>query len=115
MADDRTHICEIETGGSVITRNSEGDIVSEFTGDWSILHKIYRFAIMNSFEKQKHKRISPNLYIGNISYVFVNHGTKQRIDVTSTQIRKLLNFIVAKGEVQFGGLDTCVGADDDRY
>ena len=41
-----THTCYIEVDGNVITRDNNGTLVNEFTGNWSVLHKVYRFAIL---------------------------------------------------------------------
>ena len=69
MEETKTHTCYIEVDGNVITRDANGTLIQEFTGNWSVLHKVYRFATMTAAEKQKHKRLSPNLYIGSIKYV----------------------------------------------
>lgn len=58
MEDSKTHTCYIEIDGNVITRDANGTLINEFTGNWSVLHKVYRFATMTATEKQKHKRIS---------------------------------------------------------
>ena len=91
MEDQKTHTCYIEIDGNVITRDANGTLINEFTGNWSILHKVYRFATMTATEKQKHKRISPNLYIGSIKY---------------------LPYIVNVNKVNFGGLNEC-GVDSE--
>lgn len=102
-----THTCYIEVDGNVITRDNNGTLVNEFTGNWSVLHKVYRFATMTATEKQKHKRISPNLYIGSIKYVMRHPGTNQSFIVNSTQIKKILPYIVNVNKVNFGGLNEC--------
>ena len=53
MEETKTHTCYIEVDGNVITRDANGTLIQEFTGNWSVLHKVYRFAIMTAAEKQK--------------------------------------------------------------
>lgn len=112
MEDHKTHTCYIEIDGNVITRDENGTLINEFTGNWSVLHKVYRFATMTAIEKQKHKRISPNLYIGSIKYVMRHPGTNQSFIVNSTQIKKILPYIVNVNKVNFGGLNEC-GVDSE--
>ena len=107
-----THTCYIEVDGNIITRDNNGTLVNEFTGNWSVLHKVYRFATMTATEKQKHKRISPNLYIGSIKYVMRHPGTNQSFIVNSTLIKKILPYIVNVNKVNFGGLSEC-GVDSE--
>ena len=54
MEETKTHTCYIEVDGNVITRDANGTLIQEFTGNWSVLHKVYRFATMTAAEKQKH-------------------------------------------------------------
>ena len=46
MEETKTHTCYIEVDGNVITRDANGTLIQEFTGNWSVLHKVYRFATM---------------------------------------------------------------------
>lgn len=100
-----THTCYIEVDGNVITRDANGTLISEFTGNWSILHKIYRFATMSAIEKQKHKQLSPDLYIGTIRYIMRHPGTNQHFVVSSTQIKRILQYITNPNKIQFGGIN----------
>lgn len=102
-----THTCYIEVDGNVITRDNNGTLINEFTGNWSVLHKVYKFATMTASEKQKYKRVSPNLYIGSIKYIIRHPGTNQNIVINSTQIKKILPFIINVNKVRFGGLNEC--------
>lgn len=114
MEETKTHTCYIEVDGNVITRDANGTLIQEFTGNWSVLHKVYRFATMTAAEKQKYKRLSPSLYIGSIKYVMRHPGTNNSFVVTSTQIKKILPFIVNVNKVSFGGLSEC-GSDNEGY
>ena len=48
MEETKTHTCYIEVDGNVITRDANGTLIQEFTGNWSVLHKVYRFATLKS-------------------------------------------------------------------
>ena len=50
MEETKTHTCYIEVDGNVITRDANGTLIQEFTGNWSVLHKVYRFATMTAAE-----------------------------------------------------------------
>lgn len=107
MEESKTHTCYIEIDGNVITRDANGTLINEFTGNWSVLHKVYKFATMTATEKQRYKRVSPNLYIGGIKYIMRHPGTNQSFVVNSTQIKKILPYIINVNKVHFGGLNEC--------
>ena len=107
MEDSKTHTCYIEIDGNVITRDANGTLINEFTGNWSVLHKVYKFATMTATEKQRYKRVSPNLYIGSIKYIMRHPGTNQSFVVNSTQIKKILSYIINVNKIHFGGLSEC--------
>ena len=52
MEETKTHTCYIEVDGNVITRDANGTLIQEFTGNWSVLHKVYRFATMTASESK---------------------------------------------------------------
>lgn len=106
---DTTHFCNIELDGNIITRDANGTLIQEFTGNWTILHKIYEFATMSAREKAKAKKLNPVLYIGSIRYCVRHPGTDKKIEINSTQVKGLLRFITRSGKINFGGLDSLVG------
>lgn len=96
-----THFCYIELNGNVITKTKDGDIVADFTGNWTILHKIQKFATMDAASKAKYRVTCPEVVIGTIAYYIVDPQGKTNIRVDTTRMNKMLKYIIKPSVVSF--------------
>lgn len=102
-----TYKCYIEADGNVVTRKPDGRLIPQLTGNWTILHKVYKYASGDAKFKSKVSSLEPDLYIGKIVYIIRHPGRGTAFTVSSTFIANLLKYIKKESKVQFGGLETC--------
>lgn len=102
-----TYRCYIEADGNVVTRKPDGRLIPQLTGNWTMLHKVYKYASGDARFKSKIKSLEPDLYISTIIYIIRHPGTNQGFVVDSNFISNILKHIVKPSKVQFGGLETC--------
>ena len=99
--EERIYKCYIECDGNVITRKPDGTMIPQFTGNWTILHKVMKYATADARFKAQAKSLDPDLYIGNIVYIMRNPSNGKMFEISVTFLARMLKFIIPAPKVDF--------------